>query len=129
MSNSCISKLIPSHDRTSSELEEYIRHQLIYLDLNSDRQVEIDNYKKELFYRGSSVGFGWVGRNLDFDRSILETLSEDIFVNSEISNKLFNFYLIKGYAGSGKTVLLKRLAWTGVHTKNKPCFYLQDVLS
>ncbi|MBO3657814.1 SIR2 family NAD-dependent protein deacylase [Acinetobacter haemolyticus] len=124
--DSCISKLIPSHDRPSSELEEYIKHQLIYLDLNSDRQAEFDNYKKELFYRGSSVGFGWVGRNLDFDRSILETLIEDIFVNSEISNKIFNFYLIKGYAGSGKTVLLKRLAWTGVHAKNKPCFYLQD---
>ena len=124
--DSCISKLIPSHERPSHELEEYLKNQLVYLNLNSDRQAEFDNYKKELFYRGSSAGFGWVGKSLDFDRSIYETLSEELFVNSEVSNNIFNFYLIKGYAGSGKTVLLKRLAWNGVNYKNKPCFYLQD---
>lgn len=124
--DSCISKLIPSHNRPSLEIEDYLKNQFTYLDLNSDRQIEFDNYKKELFYRGSSIGFGWIGKNLDFGRSIHETLSEELFVNSEVSNNIFNFYLIKGYAGSGKTVLLKRLAWDGVNINNKPCFYLRE---
>ncbi|MCA4304477.1 SIR2 family protein [Acinetobacter baumannii] len=124
--DSCISKLIPSHERPDSNVEEYIKHQLVYVNLNTERQSEIDNYKKELFYRGSSAGFGWVGKNLDFERTIHDALAEELFVNSEISSDFFNFYLIKGYAGSGKTVLLKRLAWTGGNTKNKPSFYLQE---
>lgn len=124
--DSCISKLIPSHDRPNDILEEYLKFQLIYTKLNEDRQREIDNYNKELFYRGNSLGFGWVGQNLDFGRSIFEILDKEVFVESELSNNIFNFYLIDGYAGSGKTVLLKRLAWAGSNIRNKPCFYLAE---
>ena len=124
--DSCISRLIPSDERPSTELELYLKEQLLFTDINKDLQIEIDQYKKSLFYRGNSIGFGWVGKNLDFMRTIYSTIFEQLFVDSEIENKITNFYLIDGYAGSGKTVLLKRLAWNGVANESKPCFYLKN---
>lgn len=123
---SCISKLIPSHNIPSPELESYLKNQLVFLDINKDLQIEIDNYNKELFYRGSSIGFGWVGKNLDFNRTLYATIFEKIFIDPEIESNIINFYLIDGYAGSGKSVLLKRIAWDGCRDMNKPCFYLKD---
>lgn len=124
--NSRISKLIPSHNNPSVALELYLKEQLIFLSIDKDIQIEIDSYKNELFYRGSSTGFGWVGKGLDFSRTLYETIFEKVFIDSEVDNKLINFYLVDGYAGSGKTVVLKRIAWDGCNSIDKPCFYLQD---
>lgn len=124
--DSCISRLIPSNNRPSPSLELYIKNQLVFLGINKDFQIEIDNYNKILFYRGNSVGFGWIGKNLDFMRTVYSTVFEQLFISSELDDKLINFYLIDGYAGSGKTVLLKRVAWDGVLNANKPCFYLKN---
>ena len=124
--DSIISKIIPSNNRPSDELENYLLAQLIYFEMNDEIKKESDNYNNDIFYRGNSHGFGWVNKNLDFKRTIEGTLEKEIFENLEISNNYFNFLVINGYAGSGKSVLLKRLAWNGISKFNKYCFYLKE---
>ncbi|OEC85315.1 hypothetical protein A9Z07_12720 [Acinetobacter sp. YK3] len=124
--DSVISKLIPSNDRPSSELEQYLLKQLVYVEMTDEIKKELDDYKNEIFYRGNSYGFSWVAKNLDFQRAIERTLEVELFENFEISNQLFNFLIVNGYAGSGKSVLLKRLAWNGVSKFNSNCFYLNE---
>ena len=124
--DSVISKLIPSNDRPSNELETYLLKQLLYVEMNDEIKRESDNYNNDIFYRGNTHGFSWVAKNLDFQRAIERTLEVELFENFEISNQLFNFLIINGYAGSGKSVLLKRLAWNGVSKFNGNCFYLSE---
>lgn len=124
--DSVVSKIIPSNNRPSIELEEYLIKQLVYSEMNDEVRIESENYNNEIFYRGNSHGFGWIAKNLDFQRSIERTLEVELFENFEISNQLFNFLIINGYAGSGKSVLLKRLAWNGVSKFNSNCFYLKE---
>lgn len=120
--DSIISHLIPSHNRPSAELESYIKEQLIYITKSNNH----DSYNQDLFYRGSSNGFDWVFNNLDFERTVLSEIVKLIYIESDIASNKFNFFLVNGYAGSGKTVLLKRLAWIGINKFNKPCFYLNE---
>ncbi|WP_025095640.1 SIR2 family protein [Acinetobacter soli] len=124
--DSVISKIIPSNNRPSSELEKYLCGQLIYMEMTDEIKAESDKYNVDIFYRGNSHGFGWLNQKLDFQRSIERTLETELFENFEISNSFFNFLIINGYAGSGKSVLLKRLAWNGVLKFNSLCFYLKE---
>ncbi|MCL6176533.1 SIR2 family protein [Acinetobacter baumannii] len=124
--DSVISKIIPSNNRPGNELEKYLSSQLIYMEMTDDIKAESDRYNIEVFYRGNSHGFGWLNKKLDFQRSIERTLEIELFENFEISNHFFNFLVINGYAGSGKSVLLKRLAWNGVSKFNNFCFYLKE---
>lgn len=121
-----ISTLISSHNKPSDGLEKYLTEELIYIDVQEESQLNFDKYNNEIFYTGNPLNFNWVAKNLDFERTVTNQIIEEIYLDSEISNKLFNFYLIDGYAGSGKTVLLKRLFWIGCRTHNKPCFYLLE---
>lgn len=124
--DSIISKLIPSNDRPNEALESYLLKQLVYAEMTDEIQKEIENYNDEIFYRGNAHGFSWVAKKLDFQRAIERTLEEELFQNFEISNHFFNFLIVNGYAGSGKSVLLKRLAWNGVSKFNSNCFYLNE---
>ncbi|WP_119684734.1 SIR2 family protein [Acinetobacter pittii] len=124
--DSIISKIIPSNNRPGTELEKYLSGQLIYMEMTDDIKAESDKYNIEVFYRGNSHGFGWLNKKLDFQRSIERTLEIELFENFEISNQVFNFLVINGYAGSGKSVLLKRLAWNGVAKFGNFCFYLKE---
>lgn len=120
--DSIISHIIPSHERPSPELELYLNEQLNYIRQTNSHE----NYNNTLFYMGSSNGFDWLFNDLDFERTVFSEINELIYIDSEITSNKFNFYLINGYAGSGKTVLLKRLAWQGIIVHNKPCFYLVE---
>lgn len=124
--DSCISKIIPSIDRPSIELEAYLKDQLVYLEMNKEIFNQLDSYKNEIFYRGNSHGFVWLEKGLDFERTLEKAINAELFQNFEASNNLFHFCVINGYAGSGKTVLLKRIAWNGIKNSNGICFYLKE---
>lgn len=124
--DSCISKLIPSNDRPSKELEAYLHEQLIYLEMNKEIFDQLDTYKNENFYRGNSHDFVWLEKGLDFERTLEKAINTELFQNFEVSNSLFHFCVINGYAGSGKTVLLKRIAWNAVKNHSAMSFYLKE---
>lgn len=117
------SKFIPSHDRPSAELILYIQNELNHVHSG----MVISPVTAKSFYQGNNDGFGWVDNGFDFERGILTTLIEDTIFDEE--NAVINsviFYLIKGYAGSGKSVILKRFSWEAAINYGCAVFYLQN---
>lgn len=68
------------------------------------------------FYRGVNPGWAAIEQDLDIKRNVMDTILADNFLVDASETKGFPQYvLIKAHAGAGKTVLMKRLAWTATH--------------
>jgi len=64
------------------------------------------------FYRGFGLGWYPIMANLDVRRRITDTLLTDVIIRpDEDRPSVAEFYVIKAAAGTGKSVLLRRLAW------------------
>lgn len=63
------------------------------------------------FYRGSDSGWGCILQNLDAKRSVTDSVLIDAVLDTDHDGKITNLYMLKGPAGNGKTVSLKRIAW------------------
>jgi len=121
--NSTITKLISSHDEPSEKLVKYIDNELLHI----HEGLTSPSISPNGFYKGNSSGFGWLMNDYDIPRRIFDTIVEDtVFDTKLINSKKALFYVIKGYAGSGKSVILKRIAWETGITYNLPTFYLTD---
>ena len=76
------------------------------------------------FYRGMSHGWSPIQQNLDSPRSLTDTILSDCILADEVDRpSACDFYLIKGHAGSGKTICLKRIAWDAAVTFAHTCLY------
>ena len=117
--NSSITKLIPSHERPSIALVEYLKEKLIHI--NQDINFS-DTISAERFYKGYSEGFSWIKSSYDVYRNITDILLEDIFNDG----KKNGIYLLSGYAGSGKTIILKQFSWNACLKRNGNVFYLDE---
>ena len=116
-----LSKHIAGRAAPTDHLLGYLSSHLdhIHADL-ANQQV-----KAQDFYRGRSEGFSWLQHELDIERSATEELLLDLVV-SERKIDLPELHVIRGYAGSGKTVALKRFAWELAVTYGKPTFFLKE---
>jgi nucleoside phosphorylase/TolA-binding protein len=80
-------------------------------------------YNAKEFYRGHLHDWSPIEHKLDVARSLTETLlTQTLFAHEEESRPSI-FHLIKGHAGSGKTVILRRLAWDSAMEFDKLCLY------
>ncbi|CNK21931.1 Uncharacterised protein [Yersinia enterocolitica] len=121
ISTCSITKLIPSHNKPSEQLINYINDELKHIHAG----ISTEKTEAKKFFKGSSDGFGWVVDEYDISRRITGTLIEDtIFESLNSSSNNLLFYLIKGYAGSGKSVVLKRFSWEAAISYNANVFYL-----
>ena len=78
------------------------------------------------FYRGYFVDWSPLLTGLDVRRSMTDgILSEVILPSEEERRELVDFFLVKGHAGSGKSVLLRRLAWDASALFDKFCLFLR----
>ena len=87
--------------------------------------MSIDSIDPRNFYKGLNVGWGAIDQKFDVRRRI----EDDILVEAVIDDsklKKVQVYLLKGYAGSGKSVCLKRVAWDAASEYDKLVFYLKD---
>jgi tetratricopeptide (TPR) repeat protein len=77
------------------------------------------------FYKGYFVNWDPIVRNLDVKRDLTESILSEVFLEDYYSNndEKTIFILIKGFAGSGKSVLLKRLAWDAAVSFEKLCIF------
>jgi cold shock CspA family protein len=76
------------------------------------------------FYKGHNPGWSAIEQNLDVRRNLVDRIITDHMLAEEGPSDGLQFVLIKGYAGSGKTVLLRRIAWDAAHDFNLLCLYL-----
>jgi cold shock CspA family protein len=79
------------------------------------------------FYKGFFNNWDPIIKNLDVERKIKDGFLFEVLMDDDQhnSNDQF-FYLLKGNAGSGKSVLLKRIAYDGANTLERFCIVLKD---
>ncbi len=67
------------------------------------------------FYHGYDNGWGCILQNLDVSRSFSDSVLVDAVLITEETRPTAELFMLKGPAGNGKSVSLKRIAWeTGV---------------
>lgn len=104
---------------------EFIKHKVDYVHLN----INSDNIEPREFYKGNFKNWDPILKNLDIQRDIKDGVLFEIF-NKQDDDFNQYLYLIKGNGGSGKSVLLKRIAFDGATILEKFCIFLKaDTIS
>lgn len=76
------------------------------------------------FYKGYFNDWAPIINDLDVKRSLSDEIITEVFLPSEGERRgICEFYLIKGHAGSGKSVMLKRIAWDVSVGFDKLCLF------
>jgi lipopolysaccharide biosynthesis regulator YciM len=71
--------------------------------------VPVEELKPQNFYRGYDKGSSAVSSNFDVSRDVTSDLILDLIDTQNVIGG--SFHLLRGPAGSGKTIALKRIAW------------------
>lgn len=86
--------------------------------------IPTENANAERFYRGDSRNWAPIKANLDFQRSVNSHILAELLSASKTSGT--KFILLKGHAGCGKSVTLRRVAWDTAAGGKSLAFYIQD---
>ena len=70
---------------------------------------------------------GAIESALDVRRRVTDTILERHIVDETDTKATMSFVLLKGHAGSGKSITMKRLAWDIAHEFKVPCLYLKEL--
>lgn len=112
-----------THAAPSAELLTFLTNDATYV----YGGMTPENPNPQAFFKGASYGWGSIVACHDAKRTLTDTvLTEVVLVDEPNRPRLTDFYLIKGYAGSGKTVLLKRIAYETGTTFEKVALYLRS---
>lgn len=104
--SSSISKWIPSHNLPSEELLQYLENELLHLLPDAPPSTALDAKK---FYSGLDNSFTPIYGDLDVERDLMSEVLNLAVIDTLESTKPKLFF-IKGYAGCGKSVLIRRIA-------------------
>lgn len=79
------------------------------------------------FYKGHCIDWTPIIMELDVKRSISEEIILEVILRDEkdIKDKV-EFYVLKGHAGSGKSIVLKRIAWDAATIFDKLCISINS---
>ncbi|QOF86709.1 MULTISPECIES: SIR2 family protein [unclassified Pseudomonas] len=104
----------------SEHLKTYLNTELehIYSGMKFSGVKPID------FYKGLDAEWGGIRQDLDIKRRV----SDQIIIDSVIESSLagVNTFLLKGYAGSGKSTVLKRVSWYAANDLGAMVVRLRD---
>ncbi|MGK0546112.1 SIR2 family protein [Halomonas cupida] len=82
------------------------------------------------FYSGANQGWFPIHHSLDCSRSLTDKIIEDAISLGEAErSELTELHVIKGEAGSGKSVLIRRLAWRAANELGRLCLFVRDLSS
>jgi SIR2-like domain len=78
------------------------------------------------FYKGFNKGFAPIEQQLDVRRRFGDSLLSDYFLrDTEQQSDRPELILLKGHAGSGTTLLLRRVAWDAAREFDRICLFLK----
>ena len=77
-----------------------------------------------LFYRGHNPRWAAVAQDLDVRRDVQDTILSDAILGDD-EEQACQLFVVKGHAGSGKTVLLQRIAWESALQYGRLCLFLR----
>ena len=104
----------------SSECLAFLEHDVDYV----RNGMPIAELTPRLFYRGFSPRWSAIDQNLDVRRDIEDKILVEAILDDS-SGRNCRLHTIRAHAGSGKSVLLQRIAWEAARTYGKLCLYLQ----
>jgi hypothetical protein len=115
--------VVPIEEKRPSEtLTQFIERDIEYI----HRAISSPNTDPKAFYKGYFENWDPILKNLDVSRSIKDGILSEVFLDDEnITSLAPNFFVIKGHAGSGKSVILKRIAWEAGNTFDQFCILLK----
>lgn len=115
---------ISFEDKTPSEsLLNFLDNDSYYIHSG----LPIGTSSPQEFYKGKIRNWDPIIRGLDVRRNFEDRILTDlVYENKYLKAQESNLFLIQGFAGSGKTVALKRLAWECGNQFNKCTFYIKD---
>lgn len=119
-------KFISGAKEPTTRLMEFLERDIIFVHTN----LAEENTDPKTFYKGYFKGWDPIIKNYDVQRKVTDSILSEVFLieeNERITEQ--DLYLIKGNAGSGKTVLLHRLAWEASVTFELLCLYYKSDLS
>ncbi|EOY63539.1 SIR2 family protein [Klebsiella pneumoniae] len=106
--NNAIQKIFVTTAPPSEELNRILTGSIQYV--HSDMNTEQFNPKE--FYKGSDLGWYAQSAELAIKRSLLDRFLEEVILKPETERSdTAELILLKGEAGSGKTVFLRQVAW------------------
>lgn len=117
-----LTRFIPSHDHASEALTRYIDEELelIYKGMPTAHTVATE------FYQGLSDSWDWLPLEFDIPRAITNELTFELNETRKPTAPVTSLILLQGYAGSGKSVALRRTAWKIAQSGDTPVFFLRD---
>jgi hypothetical protein len=116
-----ISKWISTNLSPSEKLILYLKNELNHI----YKGMPIEGVKPKDFYKGCSDKWGVYDQELDVRRRITDDLLLECVLNEQ-RHKKPTCYLLKGHAGSGKNVTLKRAAFDSANEYDYLVFYLNE---
>lgn len=119
--NVSIRPWIKTHAAPTTSLCLYLQDELLHL----TKSMPTRGVDPSEFFRGQSDVWGAYAQDLDVRRRV----SDDMVLASHLdksNQKLAQIYLLKGHAGSGKTVALRRCAWDIAHLYDGFVFALRE---
>lgn len=112
-----------THAAPSAELLTFMTNDVMYV----YRGLPPETPNPVAFFRGASYGWGSIAASHDAKRTLTDTVLAEVILVDEVKRpRPTDFHLIRGYAGSGKTVLLKRIAYEAGTTFDKVVLYLRS---
>lgn len=111
------------HQHLSPSALSFLSNDVLYI----TNHVACDPVNVSAFYKGYSSEWSAIESKLDAARLLTDQLLSDYIIRDEVNDTISTeLYVIKGYAGSGKSVLLKRLAWDAANNFNRICIFLKN---
>ncbi len=103
-----IEKRFTDHSKSSKELFRYLTDFAEYV----SEHTTFSQHPPEKFFKGVDLGWFSVADGLSIRRSISKRISQIAIEKPEGERKsISELYVIKGEAGSGKTILMRQLVW------------------
>lgn len=100
-----------------------------FLDFESEyvhQSMICGNTTPQAFFKGFFNNWDPIIRNFDIERNKQNRILTDLVLEDKYQEEGKSYvFVVKGYAGSGKSVLLKRLAWETAIEFNKLCLFIK----
>ncbi|WP_422932199.1 SIR2 family protein [Singulisphaera sp. PoT] len=113
-------RFVRKSDRLDARTEMYLSNEVDYVKAVKTEQV----IAPSSFYKGMNLGWAGVEQGLDVRRKLGDTIHLEHFFE-EGEKDLPEFVVVKAPAGSGKTILLQRIAWDATQDLNRLCLYVR----
>ena len=118
--NYSFSKWVASHASPSENLIHYFNTELEHVYLG----MALKGIPASDFYSGSNNDWGVFEESLDIRRKVTDDILLDYVLDEPTSD--VQTVLVKGFAGSGKSVILKRVLWETAHDFEKFVIALKE---